>query len=78
MEEKPERYKYYDKCFDLNFTLENQQKTLFLNYDLFSEISPNDYINISIIDRDTTHIGKISELGEKDVGMPNLNFLIKV
>ena len=77
-EEKPEKYKYYDKCFDLNLTLENQQKIIILNYELFSQISPDDYINISIIDRDATFAGKISEIMGKDVGEPNINFLIKV
>lgn len=75
--EKPEGYTNYDRCYALGKDLENQNEQINITYKLFGLTKFDDYINITIIDRDKTIDGQyFNQVNNTDIGAEDLSFQI--
>lgn len=68
----PSNYNNYDKCYNLNITLDNEVERIKLHYSPYTNLDNDDYINIIFIDRDVRYEGELSEINDKDIGMSDV------
>lgn len=65
--EKPDLYKTWDRCYNANFSLRNNEEKINLQYKIFGILNIDDYIKIAVIDSDYKDGVFITEQDNKDI-----------